>query len=654
MTDTHPPQTPPHEPPVYRPRRTLRPGHVVLLLGGAAMVGTAIWITTRATSPEPVLAPTAAPDPRAALIGEVPDLFKAPVDAVTGGVRLASDALPKTPAEASAALAAARDLLPPRPIPADHPGIPRQAGELADAFVQKKTAQVTSFELATMLGAILRARNTEPEYGFVPKARFAATELAARRFVVRPKTSPVSPWLAPDGGTTDGALPLSDAEYLGNLLGFRTLGALARQDAAYASRTAKLAERLLPDDPAILFVLAQSEALAGASDIAQKLFDGAAALDADAMTYYRLGRLARVDEKPFKAEQLFARAAEADPTFALPHIELAELTLERLDLTPKDGHPDLIEKATASLAAADKADPGAPGLRIARAHLLSLKDPEGKNDEARALLVDETKLHPHREEGWVVLANVHAAEGNDQEAIKALEAALTNGIETADVFEGLGTLYASTGKFDEGKRMIERALELNPEDPTYRTQLAQFERHSMNFFKARDLLETQVKKFPDDATAALLLAQLELEQNQPGKARVQTDRLLARDPNNKEAIILGYLIGVVEEKPDPKARAGAIEALGGPRKLAELLLQNGLIPEAETVLKAAVAADDEDLVIPVLLVAIYTAQNRAEEANFLREQTLAKVDPADRAEIQKLFDDAVAQALQARDQKPPQ
>ncbi|HRE92466.1 MAG TPA: tetratricopeptide repeat protein, partial [Myxococcota bacterium] len=413
---------------------------------------------------------------------------------------------------------------------------------------------------------------------------------------------------------------------------------------------AQVAAKLQPEDPAILFVLAQAESLAGAPDVAAKTFERASAMASDAMTFYRLGRIARVEEQPFKAEQLFARAAESDPAFALPHIELAELTLERIDLTPKDGHPALIEKATAAIAAAEKADKDAAGLRIAKAHLLALQD---KNDEARPLLMEEVKLHPYREEGWVILANVYAAEANDAEATKTLEQALANGIETAEVYEGLGTLYASTGRFDEGKRMIERALDKNPEDPTYRTQLAQFERHGRNFARARELLEAQVKKFPDDLTSNLLLAQLELEQEQPGKARVQVDKVLKRDPDNVEARVFRHMIAATEGKTDPAERQSAIEAIGGSRQLAELFLKNGLIDEAEVILKEAIAADNDDLVIPVLLSAIYMAQNRVPEATAIREATLAKVDGADRSELAKLFDEAIAQALEARDAPAP-
>lgn len=652
MNDSYEAHDDPSRPPL-KPRRAFRLSHLMLVLAGLAAIGAGVVLTTRHTNPTPT-APVLAPDPSTTLLADVPEPLKVGIDLPTGGVRLASESLPLEPQALAAALGEAhkKGPLPARVVPADQPGLPRQAGELADALIQKKTTQVNTFELAALAGAILKHRGLVPEYGFVPGARFAATELAARRYVVRPKGS--ATWLAVDGGPApDKGVALTETEYIANLAAMRALGAMARQgtDAIdYASRAAQVARKLQPEDAAILFVAAQAESISGAPDVAARTFERAAAIASDAMTFYRLGRLARVEEQPFKAEKLFARSAETDPTFALPHIELAELTLERIDLTPKDGHPALLEKAAAALAAAEKADKNAAGLRIAKAHLLALQD---NNDEARPLLMEEVKLHPLREEGWVILANVYAAEGNDAEATKTLEAALGNGIESADVYEGLGTLYASTGRFDEGKRMIERAFEKNPDDPTYRTQLAQFERHGRNFSRARELLEQQIKKFPDDTTAGLLLAQLELEQEQPGKARVQVDKVLKREPDHKEARIFRHMIAAVEGKADATARKSAIEAIGGSRQLAELFLKNGLIEEAEVILKDAIAEADEDLVVPVLLSAIYMAQNRVPEATAIREGTLAKVDAADRDELAKLFDEAIAQALQARDNPTP-
>ncbi len=635
------------------PPRISRQSKLVLAVAGVAGIAVALWLTlapNRIVGPtdDPTPPPPASNDPREAVRADIPDALALSPDGVAPGTRAIAAALPNEASAAAAAIARARvdGLLPARPIPGAAPGAPRMAGELGDAMTKKTPMQASSFELATLLGSVMRSRGGSIEYGAVPKTRFDATELLARRFVVRVKNGP---WLSPDGGPSEGAVLLSDLDYLGHVLAMRALGAIANNDGDTASRAAGLARRLLPDDPAVAFVVADAQVLNALPDEARRTYEKAAAVNADAMTWYRLGQRARVELRPFKADEHFKQAAKADPTFAAPHVGLAELVLERLDVTPTDEHASLLEAARKAIADAEKADPNAAGIRIIKAHLTSL---DGKNDEARALLEEEVKLHPEEVMSFVMLANVYATERKDAEALKTLEDARARGHETSDVLEGLGTLYSVMNRFDDAKKAFARALELDPEDATYRLQLAQLERQEGNIDKTRALLEAQIAKFPDDPMGGLLLAQLELANEQPGKAKVQIDKVLARDPNNKEAIVLDYFIGVVADKPTPEARAKAVAMIGTRRKLAELLLQNGLTGEAEIVLQEALTAEADDMVVPVLLVAIYTATNRPGEATTLRATTLAKVDPAQRAEIEKLFEDAIAQALKAQQPEP--
>lgn len=632
--------------------RVSRQNKIVLIVIAAAGLAAALWLTL---APSRVVGPTpggpqapATSDPREAARAEIPEALGLRPDSVAPGTREAAKALPIDPAAAAAAIAKARvdGLLPPRAIPGSALGCPRMAGELGDALVKKTPMAASSFELAMLLGGVLRARGADVEYGLVPKSRFDATELLARRFVVRIKGGA---WVAPDGQGVEGAVVLSELDLMGYVLGFRALGALAKNDVDVASRAAGLARRLLPGDPAVGFVTAEVELAHGLSDEARRSFDKAAQLGADAMTWYRLGRNARAEQRPFKADEHFKQAIALDPSFAAPHIELAELALERLDVTLKEEHPAILEAAKKALADAEKADPNAAGIRIVKAHLTSL---DGKDDEARALLEEEVRLHPESETGFLVLANTYAAERKDAEAIQTLEAAREKGHASLDVLEGLGTLYAQVGRFDDAKKAFEQALTQNPEDPTYRLQLAQFERESGHVQKARELLAQQNAKFPDEPMGFLLLAQLELASEQPGAAKIQVDHVLARDPNHKEALLLDYLIGVVAQKPAPEARQKAIATLGSRRKLAELLLQNGLSGEAEVVLKDGLGAEPDDVVVPILLAAIYTVTHRPEEAKVLREETLKKIDEAQRAEIDRLFDDAIAQALQAIQPEP--
>lgn len=637
-----------------RSLRSSRGSRIALIIAAVAGIAIAIWLTVAPNFKKPVADPTqGAPisnDPREATRAEVPEALALPPDSVAPGTRDAAAALPPDPTAAAAAIAQARKdgTLPARPFPGPAAGCPRMAGELGEAMTKKQVMQATSFELATFLGGVLRTRGAEVEYGAVPKSRFDATELLARRFVVRVKGQggTAQPWLSPDGGAIEGAVALSDLDLLGYVLAYRSLGAVARSDVETASRAAGFARRLLPDDPAIAFVVGDAQALNQLPDDARRTYEKAATINADAMTWYRLGQRARIEQRPFKADEYFKKAIAADATFAAPHVGLAELVLERLDVTPPDEHPPLVEAAKAFIAAAEKADPNAAGIRLVKAHTTTL---DGKDTEAMALLQDELKLHPEQALSYVVLANALVADHKDEEALKLLEAARANGHETQDVLEGLGQLYVMAQRYDDAKKVLVRALELDPESPTYRVQLAQLASQEGKLQETRRLLEEQMAKFPDDPTAALLLAQVELGAEQPDKAKLYVQKILQKDPTHREAIVLDYFIGVVQGQPSLDARAKAIATMGTRRKLAELLQENGLTQEAEVVLTDALTTEPDDLVVPVLLVMIYTVTNRIPEATALQSATLAKVsEPDKRAELEKSFASAIAQALQAQ------
>ncbi len=641
---------------VPRPRPT-RSSRIVLIVAAVAGVAIALWLTLAPNYTKPAADPIkGAPtsnDPREATRAEVPEALALPPDSVAPGTRDAAAALPPEAAAAAAAIAQARkDVLPARPFPAVALGCPRMAGELGDAMTKKQVMQATSFELATFLGGVLRTRGAEVEYGAVPKTRFDATELLARRFVVRIKSpagqgdTPAQAWLAPDGGPTDGAVALSDLDLLGYLLAYRSLGAIARSDVETASRAAGFARRLLPDDPAIAFVVGDAQALNQLPDDARRTYEKAATVNADAMTWYRLGQRARIEQRPFKADEYFKKAIALDPAFAAPHVGLAELVLERLDVTPPDEHAPLVEGAKKAIADAEKADPNAAGIRLVKAHTMTL---DGKDAEAMTLLQEELRLHPEQPLSYIVLANALVADHKDEDALKLLEAARSNGHETQDVLEGLGQLYVMAQRYDDAKKVLSRALELDPESPVYRVQLAQLASQEGKLQETRRLLEEQIAKFPEDPTAALLLAQVELGAEQPDKAKLYVQKILQRDPMHREALVLDYFIGVVQGRPSIDARAKAIATMGTRRKLAELLQENGLTEEAEVVLTDALTTEPDDLVVPVLLVMIYTVTNRTPEATALQAATLAKVsEPDKRAELEASFANAIAQAIKAQ------
>jgi tetratricopeptide (TPR) repeat protein len=155
-------------------------------------------------------------------------------------------------------------------------------------------------------------------------------------------------------------------------------------------------------------LVAPGEQANGLADEARRTFEKAAQLDADAMTWYRLGKEARADGRPFKADERFAKAAELDGSFAAPLVELAELALERLDEALKEEHEALIETAKGHVAAAEKATRKTPDPHRQGAPL----GPRRQERRGRAC-PEEVRLHPEEPLSVVMLANVYAAEQKD-------------------------------------------------------------------------------------------------------------------------------------------------------------------------------------------------------------------------------------------------
>jgi tetratricopeptide (TPR) repeat protein len=647
---------------------------IPLILLGLAAIFLALWLTVLkpADSTPAGRAPNAPPTQKDPL-AEIPPELRAPLDAPDASVKVLVD----VHGEDLARLAAAIGELEARPIPGDAPGAPRKVGTLAAALAEKKLGprtQVASFERAMLFGAAGRALDKTPSYAWVRGSALAASELVARVFAVR--FADDEPWwvfpaLPGRAGQATGptraepaaadfvALGERDVAAIG--LAFWAMGAASARDHDAASRLLGFARQLRPEDPAILFLIGRVEYGSGLGPVAQRTLDRAVGLARDAMTDFLLGRLARLDGRPVDAVAAFVRATEADPTFGEPHVELAELALERLDLTPKAQHAALLEEARGHVAAARKANPETQGMRLVEAHLAAFgrgadggPDPDDspeaatrRHEAAVKLLTEETELHPHLEAGWMLLAQVLTVAEQDADAIAALERCRAAGWETGELANARGQLLAASGRFDEALAAFETALDLDPNIAELRPQAAQIRRQKGDMARARKLMQEQLEMFPDDRVSKLLLAQLEIDDNQPAAARAILDGLLKADPEDVEARIIRYVAALVEGADAKPFRAAAVEAAGGLRKLAEILLQQGMREPAEPLLVEALEAEADDLIVPVLLVALQSSSGRLEEAALLRQKTVESVDEADRAEIDALFDEAIREAMKA-------
>ena len=88
------------------------------------------------------------------------------------------------------------------------------------------------------------------------------------------------------------------------------------------------------------------------TDMGMAALEAVAKDHADAMTWQTLGDYAAQNRQLFKAQQYYQRAAAADPKFARPHVMMAQLALERIEVTPKEQHEGLFGQVDASIAKA--------------------------------------------------------------------------------------------------------------------------------------------------------------------------------------------------------------------------------------------------------------------------------------------------------------
>jgi tetratricopeptide (TPR) repeat protein len=619
----------------------------VLLAAGAAA-----WFFLRPTSDAP---PTAGADPaptaaRAAAdpLVQVPEELRLRPDAVTGAVRVVADRLTASAQALVAAVSDARTkgALVARTAPQDFAGAPRAAAELAPALEGKPAPTAGSLELAILAHALLEARELAPlQYGIDDSGKGAATDLGLRRYLVRVGDGA---WLAPDGQPVDAAVvrPLSEAATLANFLAWRALGAVDAEDLDLAAKASQQARALSPDDVAIAFITGHIQVASGLADMGLAAMESAAAKRSDGQTWFTLATAALGADQPFKAHQYLTRAAQADPTLVDAHVLLAQLALERLEVTPEEQRPALLDQVKKHVADARAQDQNARGVRIIEAQLAAIDD---DLERAEGLLAEETKVNPTDPQAWLVRSQFLAASGRAAEAIETLQQAADAKVPGGEIHEALGAMLANAGRLGEAAKALDHALALDPKNQTLRPQLAQLHKELGDTARARALLEEQLALSPGDTQSPLLLAQLELDAGRFDAAEKAVATVLIARPEDTDALVLRYLIAIRAKRGEAAARAAAVAALGQRSTLAQHLLEQGFFTEGEALLREAIAEEPADGLAPVLLTVVLVATGRAEEAAKVRAATLARAeDDAARRSLEEQFDAAERQALEVQ------
>ncbi len=613
---------------------------LALILGAS---GALVWFLMNRTTEPPasMVGPgaRATADPTQTALAQLPEDLRARPDQVDEAVKAAAAKLAEGPEAALAAVKAAIEAghLPPLHEMEEPLGAPRAAGHLAMALAGQQAPPTGPLEVTSLARALLKARGVEARVGVDEAAPRAATDLRRRRYVLKVGGGP---WRAVDGGPVDEARvrPLDEIGWMGQVLAWRTLGAMALRDGDQASRAIGQARQLDGQDAALELLQGQVQLANGLTEMGLATMEAAAARKGDGMSWFTVGIAAMQAQQSFKAHQHLAKATELDPGLGEAWVMLAQLALERAGLTPKEEVPKLIETAEAHLAAADKADPKAPGLRTMRARIAVIQD---RHQDAETLLREEAQVHPEEEASWLVLAGFLTELGRGEEALDALQEGAGKVRGGAEIHRALGTALFRQGRAADALAALERALAGDPGSADLRPAMAQLEKTLGRPAKARELLKSHLDRFGEDGQARLLAAQLELDEGQDAAAEAHLSAVLKAEPANVDALMLRYLADVARKRDATAAREAVVKAVGLRSTVAQVLLENGLVEEGEGLLREAMAKDPQDAMAAPMMIAVLAMTARTDEATKLKDEIVAKAPEAARAELAAQLEGAI-------------
>ena len=625
---------------------------LLVLAGGAVAAYVAMSGSDEPTAPsapgadqpgakpgQPILA---SPQPPAEL---PPELRGTPAE-VDAAVRLAAGKLPDGAEAVVAAVAKARadGALPVRDPEAPQIGAPIAAGSLAAALGGEQPASPSgTLELAALAGALLDAKGIGPvSYGVAPSGKREATDVTARRYVVRAGAD--GAWLAPDGQPVDGAkvTALDAREWMANVLTWRALGAHANGDDALAAKAANQARVLAPTDAAALFTAGQMTLHRGLQDRGIAAMEEAAALNADAGTWLDLGKAAMRAQLAFKANQFFRKAAAADPEDVEPHVLLALLSLDRLRTTPKEQREARVTEAEEHLTKASAVDPNGRHIRLVRAQIALVNEDVAA---AEKLLGEELEIRPADDTVLATLARLLFSTEQNDKAIALIDKAREQGHAGVETLTLIGVVMLQLGQLEPAAVLLEEALVKDPTSRTLRPELAAVLNALGQRDQARTKLLEHLKRFPDDVEAQLARAQLELEDGKYDASAAAIAEVAKTAPDHDGVLLLRYVLAIKIDNGLEAARAAALARFGARSELAQLIASQGLMGEAEKLLRDAIDKDPKDAPAPLVLYALLLATDRGDEAATFRKAAVEKTPEAKRANLEAEFDQVKERTL---------
>jgi tetratricopeptide (TPR) repeat protein len=215
-----------------------------------------------------------------------------------------------------------------------------------------------------------------------------------------------------------------------------------------------------------------------------------------------------------EAKPVFARAIDADPSFALGWLGLAGA-----QNTPGEFFAAL-DKASALAGQASAGERLMIEAAQAAAH--------GDNATQTRLLEKLVRAYPADERAQVLLGNAHFAAQRYPEAIAAYERAVAIAPEFSQSYNQLGYSYRFLGRFDDAEKTFARYTQVLPDDPNPWDSLAELQMKRGRFDDAIASYRKALAVRPDFFNSNLGIATCLDLQGKHAAARAELDAMLAR------------------------------------------------------------------------------------------------------------------------------
>jgi tetratricopeptide (TPR) repeat protein len=337
--------------------------------------------------------------------------------------------------------------------------------------------------------------------------------------------------------------------------------------------------------------------------------------DAEAHYQAALAELNRGRGTP--AYQLSRKAEQLDPN----HKE-NEMLLARLVLMISGQEPDFRDQAETRLRALQTANPQDPDVLYM---LAATKARVGSREEMESLLQEALRNSPKHLQSSLVLARKKLADGDIAGAEQVLKQAVADAPDSAQPKLALGQLYTMLRRPEEAREQFSQALEQDPQSGSAMIGLAVIAENAGDTSEAERLMQ-KVSSLDNERFQAFY-GRLLMQHEKWGPAIDEFKRLSSDKPRNAELrglLLLAYLQG--DRAPEAEAMLKqAVADYPDDRKAREqlvgMLVTTNRASEAEVILNAAIEKNPKDVDALLQRAEIYWRSGRIQQV----EQDLSSV-----------------------------